>query len=219
MLGPDSDDREFLGWLINFATLGVSMTEPVEGWIRRAGIRCQQIGLQEVGDYLLKHSAHERDHHLMMIDDSKHLANRWRRLSGDTLDVTALIERPASSSIQAYVDLHERANDSDTPFRQVAIEAEIERLALVVGPRMIERCRRAFGDEGLSEMSFVTSHVELDVGHTAFNDRLMQRLLDVRPDAVDLLVQTGTDALACYMDFLTDCLSTDFRDFRVKIPA
>src|SRR5580704_9551237 len=39
-------------FLIYFSALGVGMTEPVEGWIRRAGRRCQEVGLPKLAKAL-----------------------------------------------------------------------------------------------------------------------------------------------------------------------
>src|SRR6202008_67713 len=43
-----SDDVFLELFLLNFCALGSQMTEPVEGWIRRAAERCAAIGLSEV---------------------------------------------------------------------------------------------------------------------------------------------------------------------------
>lgn len=213
ILGPTCSAESFIGWLLNFTTLGVQMTRPVEGWIRRAGERCVDIGLPDVGRQLLKHSVHERDHHVMMQDDAIRLAARWVAAGRAELSVPALHARPATKAMRGYVDLHESVIASEHPFGQVAIEREIEGLALVVGPRIISQSRRLLGQQGLEEISFVTSHVELDVGHTAFNNKLLGKLLDARPEALPMLVETGTTALQCYMEFLTDCVLTDLTAF------
>src|SRR5262245_5266884 len=64
-------------FLIYFSGLGVAMTEPVEGWIRRAGAACQEMGLDELGRSLITHASHEANHHLMLIEDTRSLVDRW----------------------------------------------------------------------------------------------------------------------------------------------
>ena len=215
VLGPDSRPEAFLSWLINFTTLGVQMTKPVESWIRRAGERTIAVGVESIGHQLVRHSVHERDHHVMIEEDAKHLGRRWMAAGRPQLDVAALHARPATKAMQAYIDLHESVIASKYPFGQVAIEREIEGLALVVGPRIIAQSQRIFGDDGLHEITFVTSHVELDVGHTAFNNKLIGKLLDARPDALEMLVETGANALQIYMDFLDDCATMDLSTFEL----
>ena len=41
-------------FLLHFCALGSQMTEPVEGWIRRAAERCTTIGLSELAGALLR---------------------------------------------------------------------------------------------------------------------------------------------------------------------
>ena len=197
---------QMLLWLINFSSRGVRMTAPVEGWIRRAGERCQELGFEDVGRQLVKHASQEHDHHLMMIEDTIALVNRWNSTHEEQLDATTLLERPATPSVQAYIDLHEDIIASEQPYRQVAIEREIEGLSLALGPSMIGRCRDLLGMDGLSEVSFITDHVELDVGHTAFNEKLLKKLFDAAPETVDAMIEAGTAALTSYLGFMTDCL-------------
>lgn len=200
-----------LSWLIHFTTRGVRMTEPVEGWIRRAGERCTSIGLEDIGRQLEKHSAQERDHHLLMIEDAKRLVARWNAAHETQIDADRLLDRAPTDAMNRYVELHEDVIASDTPFLQVAIEREIEGLSISVGPAIIQRCREVLGEEGMAEISFIAEHVELDVGHTAFNEKLLAKVLKERPEAMDDLVEAGTNALETYTAFMTDCIDTSMQ--------
>ena len=53
------------------------MTQPVEEWIRRAGVKCQKIGLSSLGKALIKHARHEAGHHRFMIADLWTLVDAW----------------------------------------------------------------------------------------------------------------------------------------------
>src|ERR1041384_704848 len=79
LLDPELDPEIFELFLINYCSRGVRMTEPVEGWIRRAGERCREVGLARLGAALEKHAKQEADHHLMMIADTHNLVERWNR--------------------------------------------------------------------------------------------------------------------------------------------
>ena len=62
-----SNDPRFLeAFLLYFCAIGAQMTEPVEGWIRRAADRCRALGLPELGEALTRHARAEAGHHLMM---------------------------------------------------------------------------------------------------------------------------------------------------------
>src|SRR5690349_2024132 len=71
ILDPKMTADELILFLIHFSSLGVRMTEPVEGWIRRAGERCAASGQAALGRALVIHARHEADHHLMMIEDTR----------------------------------------------------------------------------------------------------------------------------------------------------
>src|SRR6202795_4280667 len=63
-------------FLLHFCALGSQMTEPVEGWIRRAAGRCANMGLAELAHALNGHAQAEAGHHLLMIADVTSLAAR-----------------------------------------------------------------------------------------------------------------------------------------------
>ena len=70
---------------------------------------------------------------------------------------------------------------------------------------MLANGRTLLGEQATDGLSFLTEHVSLDVGHTAFNRRQMAAFLDQRPDAVAPLVAAGSAALQAYRAFLAHC--------------
>ena len=204
---PGTDPELLELFLIHFCSLGVLMTEPAEGWIRRAGERCAAVGLEELGAALIKHSKQEAGHHLLMINDTRALVAR-RRLQGRTLlDSEALLSRAPTPGIQRYIKLHEDVIAGPAPFAQIAIEFEIERMSMIYGPRFIERCQERLGPDIKNCLSFVEDHAALDVGHTKFNAAQLSRLLEARPEFLPDLVLAGAEALDAYSAFFTDCIA------------
>jgi hypothetical protein len=55
-------------------------------------------------------------------------------------------------------------------------------------------------------MSFVTEHIDLDIGHTHFNAQQLSKLIDLLPEGLPSLVAAGEAALDAYAQFLTDCV-------------
>ncbi|MEM9489750.1 MAG: hypothetical protein AAGC55_11430 [Myxococcota bacterium] len=194
-------------FLLNFSTLGVAMTEPVEGWIRRAGEACLAHGLDELGSALIKHAKHEADHHLLMVRDSEKLVERRRRRGLVAPDATDLIARPFCVSTVRYRQLHEEVIAGPRPYAQIAIEYEIEQLAAQYGPGLIAQCRRALGPQVDAALGFLIEHATLDIGHTHFNRAQLIRFLARQPDVVDGLIEVGSAALDAYLGFLTHCMS------------
>jgi hypothetical protein len=62
-------------------------------------------------------------------------------------------------------------------------------------------------------MSFVTSHVEFDFGHTKFNSHFLGNLILEDPTRLAPLAAAGADALDSFSDHLAECwqLAGQFR--------
>src|SRR5438034_2576266 len=141
-----TDDELLELFLINFCAFGVGMTELVEGWIRRAGERCEAIGLTDLGHALKMHAKHEANHHLMMIEDTKSLTAFWNeRRKGERLSAEKLLARPIPAGVAQYQKLHEDIIGSTTPYKQIAVEYEIELLSVSYGPELIGHCAQKLG--------------------------------------------------------------------------
>jgi hypothetical protein len=193
-------------FLISFAIVGIRMTEPVEGWIRRAGRRCGELGLEHLATALAAHAHQEANHHLLMMADARLLVERWNQPRSAKLDVDILLGMPPTAGVAAYSTLHEGVISGPTPYGQLAIEYEIEMLSVTYGPRLLERCARLLGKEILEGLSFLSDHVALDAGHTNFNRIQLSRLLDEQPSFLSGLVTAGSEALGAYAMFLGDCI-------------
>jgi hypothetical protein len=207
VLHPAQDARVLELFLVHFSAYGVGMTEPVDGWIRRAGERCTALGLAELGRALVKHAHHEAGHHLMMVEDTKKLVERWNTRYKPTLSVDALLAPQTTPGVKRYRDLHEEVINGASPYGQLAIEYEIERLSVAHGPELVKQCVARLGPEVMSGLSFLEEHIAVDAGHTKFNAAEMNRLLQKHPEFLSGLVNAGSAALSAYDKFLGDCLS------------
>jgi hypothetical protein len=202
-----TDDEVLELFLINFCAFGVGMTEPVEGWVRRAGERCETIGLADLGRALKMHAKHEADDHLMMIEDTKSLTALWNeRREGERLNAEELLARPIPAGVAQYQKLHEDIIASSAPYKQIAVEYEIEWLSVNYGPELMGRCGQKLGREVIAGLSFVRDHVAVDVELTTFNRRELGKFLAAHPDYLDGLVEGGTQAIGAYQKYLEDCL-------------
>ena len=208
MMDPTLPPSVFHRFLIEFSARAVQITEPVEGWIRRAGERTLAVGFSDVGESLVMHSKHEAGHHLMLIDDTRHLVAVWNREHpGDLLDAEVLLAEPSTPSIREYIRLHEETIAGEMPYAQVAIELEIESMSISVGPKLLEQCKRMLSEDAFKGLSFVTEHVELDVGHSALNAVMLKKLLDRNPEAAEALGRVGQRAITAYLGFFQECLA------------
>jgi hypothetical protein len=193
-------------FFIQYHSFGVYMTEPVEGWIRRAGQRCLSLGLDSIGKGLLKHSKQESGHHQMMIDDVRMLVRRWNIRRRAMLHTERLLAQYPTDAMRAYRQLHEATIAGELPAGQIAIEFEIENLSLVLGPHLLSNVARVLGRDTLEGLSFLKEHVQLNVEST--NSRMMEELLQVMPENARALAEVGAEALDIYLRFLGDCLQS-----------
>ena len=127
VLASDVDPLTLDLFLIYYSILGVGMTELVEEWVRRAGERCGQVGLPELGRLLRMHAGAEANHHLMFIQDTRALAERWKLRGLPPLNWEDLRAQPLSPGVRRYRKLHEKVIAGSSPFCELAIEYEIER--------------------------------------------------------------------------------------------
>jgi hypothetical protein len=158
-------------FLMYFCAVGVHMTKPVEGWIRRAAARCTSMGFTQLGRELALHASAEADHHLLMIADLRSLAARWNARYAPAVDADTLLGQLPSPGVVKYCKLHEESIASESPFAQAAIEYEIEMLPLRYGKLVVGRCIELLGADIISCLSFITKHIVLDSAHTDFNSR------------------------------------------------
>lgn len=223
LLDPRASNDLVIRFWIEFCSRAVHITEPVEGWIRRAGERCELLGLKDLGRQLKAHAKHEAGHHLLLIEDTHRLVARWNRTHIERLDAEQLLARPKTGPMHAYIQLHEQVIASDRPYLQVAIEREIEGLSTAIGPPMVEQCRRVLGEQGMGDVHFLTEHVEIDVGHTILNEKLLTSLLSANAGAMVPAVAVGTTVLRIYAAFLGDCVRAAMNHtatpVRVNAPA
>jgi hypothetical protein len=206
LLDPELDPLLFELFLLNYCSRGVRMTEPVEGWIFRAGQRCKEIGMTKLGVALEKHAAQEANHHLMMIADTHALVRRWNATQARPLEAEALLAVAPAPAVEAYVKMHEDVITGSEPYCQLAIEFEIERISVTWGPPLMQKCARVLGPETNATLSFLVEHVEIDQGHTKFNELQLERLLIQDQSFAPALARTGALALDIYGNFLAECL-------------
>ena len=207
VMAADTDPLLLELFLLHFSAMGVRMTEPVEGWIRRGAQRCEDLGYEDLGRALRGHAAAEAGHNLMMVRDTHALTASLNARYLPPLDAERLLAAPPGRGAARYIQVHERVIGGPAPFAQVALEYEIEMLPVRYGPTMIASCVRRLGQEILVCLSFITEHIELDVGHTKFNSRQLDTLLARNPGILSIMVAAGSDVLDAYSEFLTDCLA------------
>ncbi len=206
MLNPDTEAQTMAAFLLHFSALSIPITEPVEGWIRRAGDRCAALGLSEIARSLYNHSKAEAGHHQYHINDFTALIAFWNARWSPPANPTVILAHGLTPGGERYCRVHEDNIAGSSPYCQFAIEYEIELLPVQYGAKFVANCVRLLGQEIMTCMSFVTSHVEFDVGHTKFNSHFLGNLILEDPSRLAPLAAAGASALDAFSDHLTECL-------------
>ena len=198
-------------FLVRFAASGIAMTQPVEGWIRRAGERCGALGFAELGEALVAHAAEEAGHHKLMAADLHALCRRWNATHRWQLDPVALACGGRSGAVRHYEEIHETILAGGEPYAQIAVEYEIESLSVRYGAELLATGGLSGSPAGGEGLSFLRTHVAADAGHSAFNRLQLGRFLASHPNTLPALVRAGAAALDAYGAFLDDCLAAALR--------
>ena len=144
-------------------------------------------------------------HHQYHIDDFAAMVALWNSRWSPQICPEQITGIGLTRGGEQYCRVHEDNIVGDAPYCQLAIEYEIELLPVEFGPSFVNNCTRVLGPDILQCMTFVTSHVEFDVGHTEFNAHLVGTLIDDAPERLPMLVAAGTSVLEAFADHLTEC--------------
>ncbi len=200
-----TEPRRLHAFMLFWTAYSVSMTKQVENWIRSAGESCGQKGWRNIEQHLKRHAQHEKDHDQMLVEDLDVLVGLWNKNYQGNVSAQELLSMKIPPGTEEYIRLHEDVIKGQTPFCQIAIEFEIERLSVFSGPQMIENVVNTLGRDFEKGLSFLTHHVVLDQGHTQFNSKLIENCLGDDSTRLQPLIETGKKALAIYGQFLSDC--------------
>lgn len=214
MINPETNPQTLVAFLLYFSALSVSITEPVERWILQAGETCSVLGLDKIALSLEKHSKAEAGHHQYHLNDFKNLLSFWNARWSPKITASDILAHESTKGGKRYCQIHEENIASSTPYCQFAIEYEIELLPVLYGEKFVGNCVRLLGEEILDCMSFVTSHVEFDVGHTRFNAHFLGNLIDEDSSRLAPLAAIGAETLDAFSDHLTECwqLAAKFKE-------
>lgn len=199
------DQDTALLFLIYFCALGVGMTEYVSTWINHAGKRCQETGYQELGQSLIQHAREEAGHELLMHHDTLALTAFINSRYQLHLDANVFLSQTLTQGVLNYKALHEQCINSDTPYGQIAIEYEIEKISIRHGPKLLFKNIKHYGFGLIKCLSFIRSHVNLDILHTQHNKTMLTDFLERHPETLPTLIEYGTHSLHYYSEYLHNC--------------
>lgn len=206
-------------FLIEYCALGVAMTEPVEGWIRRAGQRCEELGFADVGAFLSSHANDEKDHHVLFVNDTHWLVNRWNEKHDRHLDAERFLTQPLTPGVIRYRALHEETISGPAPYCQLVIEFEIERLSLTYGSAALSKIVSVLGPRAIQGLQFLAERVKQVSGHTSHTEAQLNQLLRHMPSALSILTETAGKALNAYGQYLNDCLDLASKEAALCKPS
>ena len=199
-----------LGFLIEFAAIGVRLLRPGEETLCHAAKVCLAAGFTSLGVELERLGQETAQRRLLLLDDLVQLAELWREQvasAGAALDLAALVRRPAPAAAQRHAALREHAALDELPFDSIAIELELGEFAREFGPRLMRACEAKIGSQvfaGLRYMQARTEHAALG------SDSLLEELdglVRIAPQLGAPMAAAGSAALRAHLDVLAVCVA------------
>ena len=206
LMDPSIQPAVLERFLIEWMARAVYMTEPVDGWIRRTGQRCIELGMEKLGKQLITHAKSETGHHLMTLEDARVLVEHWNARYSPQLSMEELVAQAPTGSMREYRQIHDEAIEGPYPVGQIAIEREVGYLAVYFGPRLVKQVETVLGQEVAGKLTFLNEHVAVDVGHTLLNEKMLEEAITRSPEQGRIYAETGARAMTAYIHFLGECL-------------
>ena len=200
-------DRKLLElFLIYFSAAKACFVEPIADYVKRAGDRCRELGYEELGNYFLHHSDEEEGHELWAADDTRRLVEFWNQRREPKLDAKEFLDSNRTPAVKRYHQLHADIVNGGAPYGELAIDVEIERISVKVGPSLLFLSLFKLGPRLISQLSFVRKHVQADIFHNTVNVKVLKNFVSKNPDTLNPLVDAGKLTLDVYHGFAKECL-------------
>lgn len=195
-------------FMIHWNALNAGLTEPIPVYLKRAGERCEEMGLNSMAEFFYEHEHEEDGHENWAIDDVEELVALWNQEEPNyQLNTQELLAKKMSPAVKRYHQLHEQVLEGNSPWAELAIDIEIELLSTSYGPILVKKWIDCMGQSSLSKISFLHKHVTADVGHTDTNFDVVDQFISEHPESVEMLAETAAAALNVYADFLEDAMA------------
>jgi len=202
-------------FVIHYCTLTAGLAEPVAGYIRTAGERCKELGFNDMVPFFQEHSEEEEGHYHWAADDTARVVEIWNRHRKPALDAEALLNHRMSPAVKRYHQLHEDVIFGNAPYAELAIDLEIELIAVKYGPKVLLHSLVKLGPKITSNLSFLRKHVRADYGHTKLNLKKVDALLTKHPEYAPALVEAGKGAIDTFYGYLEDCFNLAQEQYKV----
>ncbi|MET0402066.1 MAG: hypothetical protein ABW123_06655 [Cystobacter sp.] len=203
-IAPEVLERFF----IQFHAFGVYMTEPLEGWNRRAGHRSLLQSLDTLGKSLLAHARQASSLHLTMTEDVQVLVRRWNQRYRPVLHAERLLSQYPTDAMRAYRRLVEETLTGELPPAQIAIEFELSHLMQMLGPHLLANGARVLGREAIEGLGSLKEQASPDAPRAVNQARLMEELVRTMPENARTLAELGAEAIELHLRFIEDSLES-----------
>lgn len=195
-------------FLVFWSAGNAGLTEPIEGYLAEAARNAGSKGAAQLSHFLEHHAEEEKGHNLWALDDVRALTDRWNQdHPAMRLDADVLIQRRFTPAVKKYHFLHEKYVRGDDPWGELAIDLEIELMAVKYGENFIQNCVRTLGGDALQLLSFLRLHVEADQGHSEENVRFMASFESEHPEHLPVMLEAGREGLESYGDYLEETMA------------
>lgn len=214
ILSPHVSPLLLESFLIEWMARSPYMTDPIPGWVRKAGELALVLGQKRIGAALVEYTRREEENESPDGKNFRSVVRAFNERNGAQLDaVTLLSERP-TVTMRAYRILHEEVLAADLSIGEVAMVYELERASSVFTLALLVAVQRVLGPEAALRLSAMRRRAPYAVERTAFLGRALAEILDQAPHAAEQLGELGAGALDIQRHFLRECVEAAYQRAR-----
>lgn len=197
--------RELASFLLHHCVFSHLMSQPLNSWVCDASTRCQQLGFIDLSCDLKEYADIGFRRDKLLRADLDQLVLWFNKHYFWELNAESFLRENSCEGLMQYFSCHEQALSGDTPYTELAIQFELERLEMIHGYSLLQLCTAYFGKSILRHLSAFRHKMRLNHKRTTLLAQMMERFLAAHPDKLSSLHIAAIDTLQSYAQYLLDC--------------
>ena len=208
-------------FLLHHCVLGRVMTEQLGGWLNEAVNKCDAFGYGELSRSLAEYREIGFKRHTLLGKDLPLLLQWINQRHHINITSPYFHKKITSEGVKKYLKLHEQVLKSKTPYRELAIQCEMERIIMVHGYTLIQLCKLRLGKVVLRNLSAFRYQMKFNQQRTIILEQIQKQFIKKHPELLDDMVEASVATLECYARYLVDCFSLAEQSVHkfIRLPA
>ena len=192
-------------FLLHHCVLGRLMTEQIGDWLNAAVNKSDALGYGELSRSLAEYRDIGFKRHELLGKDLPLLLQWINRRHQIELVSSYFHKKSVSEGVKKFLKLHEQVLKGKQPYRELAIQYEMERITMVHGYTLIQWCKLRFGKSVLRNLSAFRYQIKNNQQRTIILEQIQKQFIKKHPEVVDDMIEASVATLECYARYLVDC--------------